>query len=108
MAEGWGGSASDDYVRQTGSHACNCVGPQNGQPRCPCLMAGLVQRDGRWIEPERDLGPVNTPGIGRVSIAPQGCICPPTSEQTCQSATCPRKRIGAAGALPDNPIVEKD
>lgn len=22
---------------------------------------------------------------------PQGCICPPTSEQTCQSPTCPRK-----------------
>lgn len=20
-----------------------------------------------------------------------GCICPPTSEQTCQAATCPRK-----------------
>ena len=24
-------------------------------------------------------------------IASQGCICPPTSEQTCMSATCPRK-----------------
>jgi hypothetical protein len=23
--------------------------------------------------------------------APVGCICPPTSEQTCMSATCPRK-----------------
>jgi len=22
---------------------------------------------------------------------PRGCICPPTSEQTCQSTTCPRK-----------------
>ena len=22
---------------------------------------------------------------------PRGCICPPTSEQTCQSPTCPRK-----------------
>lgn len=21
----------------------------------------------------------------------QGCICPPTSEQTCQNPTCPRK-----------------
>ncbi len=22
---------------------------------------------------------------------PQGCICPPTSEQTCQNPLCPRK-----------------
>jgi len=22
---------------------------------------------------------------------PQGCICPPTSEQTCQNPRCPRK-----------------
>lgn len=22
---------------------------------------------------------------------PPGCICPPTSEQTCESPTCPRK-----------------
>ena len=22
---------------------------------------------------------------------PKGCICPPTSEQTCQSPTCPRR-----------------
>jgi hypothetical protein len=26
-----------------------------------------------------------------VPLAPAGCICPPTSEQTCQSPTCPRK-----------------
>ena len=30
---------------------------------------------------------------------PPGCICPPTSEKTCQSPMCPRKgiRISAAG-----------
>jgi len=38
---------------------CFCTGPKNGQPKCPCEMRGLIQRDGRWIEPERDLGPVN-------------------------------------------------
>lgn len=37
---------------------CNCIGPQNGQPRCPCMMRGVIERDGRWIEPEKDLGPV--------------------------------------------------
>lgn len=41
-----------------GSHSCGCVGPQSGQPKCPCLMRGVIERDGRWIEPERDLGPV--------------------------------------------------
>ena len=29
-------------------------------------------------------------GTGHYS-APQGCVCPPTAEQTCQSPTCPRK-----------------
>ena len=24
-------------------------------------------------------------------IVPQGCICPPTSEQTCMNPACPRK-----------------
>ena len=42
----------------TAAMACFCVGPQPGFPRCPCMMRGLVQRDGRWVEPERDLGPV--------------------------------------------------
>jgi hypothetical protein len=37
---------------------CNCVGPQPGMPRCPCQMRGLIQRNGRWIQPEVDLGPV--------------------------------------------------
>lgn len=27
----------------------------------------------------------------RRTAAPQGCICPPTSEQTCQNKNCPRK-----------------
>lgn len=40
------------------SHSCGCVGPQRGEPYCPCRMRGVIQRDGRWIEPERDLGPV--------------------------------------------------
>ena len=40
------------------AHACNCIGPQNNEPKCPCMMRGVVERDGRWIETERDLGPV--------------------------------------------------
>ena len=42
----------------TNARACNCIGPQNGQPRCPCMMVGIVERDGRWVQLERDLGPV--------------------------------------------------
>jgi len=40
--------------------ACNCIGPQRGEPYCPCAMKskGVYQRDGRWIEPEKDLGSV--------------------------------------------------
>lgn len=36
---------------------CNCIGPQNGQPRCPCQMRGIEKRNGRWIQREVDLGP---------------------------------------------------
>ena len=70
-------------------HFCACIGPQNVQPRCPCMMRGLVQRDGRWIEPERDLGPV-TPERAPLQSA-HGCVCPPGSEMTCQGPFCPRK-----------------
>lgn len=40
-----------------GGHACNCIGPQNGYPVCPCRMGRLKQVDGRWIE-TIDHGPV--------------------------------------------------
>jgi len=35
---------------------CNCVGPQNGEPLCPCRMRNVARKDGRWVE-VRDLGP---------------------------------------------------
>lgn len=33
---------------------------------------------------------------------PMGCICPPTSEQTCQNPMCARKgiKISASGSIP--------
>ena len=33
---------------------------------------------------------------------PTGCICPPTSEQTCQSPVCPRRN--SFGYRPLNPV----
>lgn len=49
-------------TKLTDSWACNCVGPQRGEPYCPCSMRArrVYKRDGRWIEPERDLGPVSS------------------------------------------------
>jgi len=40
-------------------HACGCIGPQNGQPLCPCKMRGVEIKDGRYVMPVRDLGPVS-------------------------------------------------
>lgn len=36
---------------------CNCIGPQNGEPRCPCAMRGVQVVDGRYVLPAQDLGP---------------------------------------------------
>lgn len=41
--------------------ACFCVGPQNGQPLCPCRMRGVKIKNGRYVQPEKDLGPVTEP-----------------------------------------------
>ena len=32
---------------------CNCTGPQNGEPLCPCAMRSqrLMTVEGRWIKP---------------------------------------------------------
>lgn len=62
-AEGSGGVTSGNqkiYVweGESPSNACFCIGPQNGEPLCPCRMRGVIVRDGRYILPERDLGPV--------------------------------------------------
>lgn len=33
------------------------------------------------------------------TFTPQGCICPPTSEKTCESICCPRKSPFKNGGL---------
>jgi hypothetical protein len=33
----------------TSAHACNCVGPQRGDPVCPCQMRNVQVRDGRYV-----------------------------------------------------------
>lgn len=44
-------------------HACNCIGPQNGAPVCPCRMQSVAVVDGRYVE-VRDLGPVKSAAGG--------------------------------------------
>lgn len=41
--------------------SCGCIGPQNGQPLCPCRMKGLMIIDGRWVDRPRDYGPAKQP-----------------------------------------------
>lgn len=38
------------------AHPCNCIGPQNGDPVCPCQMRGVSIRNGRYVR-VTDLGP---------------------------------------------------
>lgn len=35
---------------------CGCIGPQNGEPLCPCQMRGVQIKDGRYVRIQ-DLGP---------------------------------------------------
>lgn len=37
-------------------NSCNCIGPQNGQPACPCQMRNVVILNGRYVR-TTDLGP---------------------------------------------------
>lgn len=39
------------------THSCGCVGPQNGEPLCPCKMRGVEVINGRYVIPAQDLGP---------------------------------------------------
>lgn len=52
-------AAAKYAMTQTGSiNACGCIGPQNGEPLCPCSMRNVQVKNDRWVIPERDLGPV--------------------------------------------------
>jgi hypothetical protein len=37
-------------------HACHCIGPQGGQPACPCQMRSVTIENGRYVR-RVDLGP---------------------------------------------------
>lgn len=52
--------------REINVGACFCMGPQNGQPVCPCAMKFVIIKDGRYVS-VRDLGPAPTKKERRVS-----------------------------------------
>ena len=43
-----------------GTHSCNCIGPQDGKPLCPCQMRGVEIKNGRYVK-TIDYGPVREP-----------------------------------------------
>jgi hypothetical protein len=59
---------------------CFCLGPQNGEPLCPCQMRAAREH----------------PGVAQPMYtiqAPHGCVCPPGAERTCQGPGCPRQPL---------------
>jgi hypothetical protein len=66
---------------------CCCSDPE-------CRRYGCKAARQQWV----------CPPLGRnYPSVPVGCICPPTSEQTCQAPGCPRKPLLAQGmpAMPE-------
>lgn len=49
---GWG--LTSDRTNEV--RPCNCIGPQNGDPVCPCQMRHVSIRNGRYVR-VTDLGP---------------------------------------------------
>ena len=94
MITNWQSSTHD-----LNGHLCNCIGPQNGQPLCPCRMRGVKVENGRYVQ-HIDHGPVR-PQVGSVKPVQQGCICPPGAEATCRGQMCPRRSFAtsAGGAI---------
>jgi len=41
-------------------NSCYCIGPQNGEPVCPCQMRTVTVENGRYVR-KQDLGAVVKP-----------------------------------------------
>lgn len=55
---------------RTEIHSCFCVGPQDGDPVCPCMMKNLIIRNGRYIK-EIDMGPVKQTDLEKIMEKPK-------------------------------------
>ncbi len=69
------------------SATCACIGPQNGEPLCPCQM--------RAARSYLDRPP---PRLQDLMTRPHGCVCPAGAEATCQGFGCPRKPVSLGWA----------
>jgi hypothetical protein len=59
-------SLRERVERSQETRSCLCVGPQDGQPLCPCRMRSVKVVDGRYVE-TIDHGPVRTsPFVTRI------------------------------------------
>jgi hypothetical protein len=49
-----------DYITQLNISPgpCYCIGPQEGEPLCPCLMKQVGVKNSKYVTLEQDLGPV--------------------------------------------------
>lgn len=41
-----------DYIWKSDErvHSCNCIGPQNGDNYCPCMMRSKAQEKQKWLD----------------------------------------------------------
>lgn len=60
--------------------ACGCMHPK---PNC--------QACGNYIWPDHQPYRTGYAGLPNFGVQTLGCVCPPTSEQTCMNEYCPRK-----------------
>ena len=59
------------------------------------IQCAACHGDRRWCICWRECGGAQ---FGQVTFPPKGCICPPTSEKTCEALDCPRKGSFATAA----------
>lgn len=78
-----------------GSSACGCMGPQRGEPLCPCAMSWVEVVDGKWyriLEHRSTDGVTHTAEyLGNVGddFSPDSC---PSNQSQCKNAKIVRTR----------------
>ena len=82
------------------------MGPAPGHTLCPCMeLAREAERNlyNLHCVPVDTIAPPMIPTHWERVAAPQGCICPPTSERTCQAPLCPRRGFTVTAASTTSP-----
>lgn len=85
------------------AQACNCMGPQAGQPVCPCEMRFVRIIDGRYVKTV-DLGPAPNGGLpdyaiksyglpNRMKAPADGKCCHQTVTEDTRCIGCPHAKV---------------